>query len=265
MKFRILSDIHLTPQFGYTPPTLPCDAVLLAGDIGVGFDAFKWAAGHFREPGRPIIYVPGNHEFYGFRMESWLAEAHLHAKTHGVLLGDRLSYRLEKDGEAPVRVLAATLWTDFALYGTDKVDEHGSLVQRALADYRYIGYQGRALRWQDTRDIHVATLAWLQKECLAAAAAGEKVVVLAHHAPSLMSAAPQYKNDPVTAGFASNLEAIIAEHVDLFAHGHMHNSSDYRVGRCRVIANPRGYPLNRHDPDTKFENPQFNPSLVVEI
>jgi len=33
---------------------------------------------------------------------------------------------------------------------------------------------------------------------------------------------------------------------DLWFHGHVHDSVDYTVGRCRVVANPRGYPLNRH-------------------
>lgn len=263
MKLRILSDLHL--EFSkYVPPHADADAIILAGDIATGMTAFQWAADMFggREP---IIYVPGNHEFYHTHMEAWYAEAAHRAAEHGILLGDRLSYRLDKPGDAPVRVLAATLWTDFALFGADRVQQCGELTQRALHDYRAIGYQGRVLRWTDTKAIHEQTLAWLKLECIKAAAAGEKVVVAAHHAPSLCSSAPQYERDPVTAGFASDLTDFIAEHVDLFVHGHMHNSSDYRKGRCRVIANPRGYPLYKHNTNTKFENPQFNPVLVVEI
>ena len=263
MKLRIFSDLHL--EFSaYTPLHAEADAVILAGDIATGMTAFPWAADMFGGGG-PVIYVPGNHEFYGSHMERWYAEAALRADEHGVLLGDMLSHRLDKPGEAPVRVLGATLWTDFAVFGAGRVRECGILTQQALHDYRAIGYQGRVLRWEDTKAIHERTLAWLEQECRKAAAAGEKVVVVAHHAPSIRSSAPHYARDLVTAGFASNLEAFIAEHVDLFVHGHMHNSSDYRVGRCRVIANPRGYPLYRHNPNTKFENPQFNPVLVVEL
>ena len=42
-------------------PETEADAVILAGDIGVGVEGVLWAARHHR----PIIYVPGNHELYG--------------------------------------------------------------------------------------------------------------------------------------------------------------------------------------------------------
>ncbi|KVP96977.1 hypothetical protein WJ97_14250 [Burkholderia ubonensis] len=264
MKLRILSDIHVE-CFGCTPPPAEADAILLAGDLGAGMRGIEWAAKQFGHAGVPVVYVPGNHEFYGWKMEAWQSQAADLAAEKGLLLGDMGSFRLEKDGEQPVRILAATLWTDFALFGEDRVEQCGKLTQQALYDYTAIGYQGKVLRWQDTKAIHERTFAWLQAECNKAAAAGEKVVVVSHHAPSLKSSALHYRNDPVTAGFASNLEAFIAKHVDLFVHGHMHNSSDYQVGRCRVLANPRGYPRHKWNPDTSFENPNFNPVLVVEV
>lgn len=56
---------------------------------------------------------------------------------------------------------------------------------------------------------------------------------------------------------------------DLWIHGHVHDSFDYQVSRCRVVANPAGYVLNRRTIKTMdeavLENTQFNPSLVVEI
>ena len=62
MKLHILSDLH-TEFVDFDPPETDADAVILAGDIGVGLEGLGWAARHFRD--RPIIYVPGNHEFYG--------------------------------------------------------------------------------------------------------------------------------------------------------------------------------------------------------
>ena len=264
MKLRILSDIHVE-FFECTPPSAKADAILLAGDIGEGLSGIEWSVEQFGAAGVPVIYVPGNHEFYGWHMEVWRDEAAALAAEKGLLFGDMGSFRLEKEGEAPVRVIAATLWTDFALFGKHQVDYCGMLVQRALYDYRAIGYQGRRLAWQDTRALHEQAIHWMKAECKKANAAGEKVVVVTHHAPSLQSAAPQYVDDLVTAGFASNLEAFASKHVDLWVHGHMHNSSSYTLDRCRVVANPRGYPKHRWNPNTKFENPQFNPVLVVEV
>jgi hypothetical protein len=39
-------------------------------------------------------------------------------------------------------------------------------------------------------------------------------------------------------------------------HSHVHNSSDYLVGKTRVLCNPHGYGT---------ENPDFNGALVVEL
>ena len=43
----------------------------------------------------------------------------------------------------------------------------------------------------------------------------------------------------------------------LWVHGHMHDSFDYRLGRTRVVCNPRGYFPHQLNPD-------FRPLLVVQ-
>jgi predicted phosphodiesterase len=62
MKLHILSDLH-TEFADFEPPETDADIVILAGDIGVGLGGLSWVARHLSD--RPIIYVPGNHEFYG--------------------------------------------------------------------------------------------------------------------------------------------------------------------------------------------------------
>ena len=58
--------------------------------------------------------------------------------------------------------------------------------------------------------------------------------------------------------FASDLSDLMAPNVKLWVHGHMHNSLDYVERNTRVVCNPRGY--------VPFEpNPDFNPSLVVDV
>ena len=57
--------------------------------------------------------------------------------------------------------------------------------------------------------------------------------------------------------------------VQLWLHGHVHDSFDYRVGGCRVVANPAGYVLNRivEASGTRFEleNRNFDPKLVLNV
>jgi hypothetical protein len=67
-----------------------------------------WAECRF--PDRPVIYVPGNHEFY-HRDIALIDELKIQAPDHiHVLNNDQVII----DG---VRFLGCILWTDFALFG----------------------------------------------------------------------------------------------------------------------------------------------------
>ena len=63
LRIRYMSDLHL--EFSdFTPPPLEADIVMLAGDIHTGTESLDWAARSF--PETPVLYLPGNHEYYGF-------------------------------------------------------------------------------------------------------------------------------------------------------------------------------------------------------
>ncbi len=62
MRIRVLSDLRL--EFAdWCPPKVEADIVVLAGDIHVGAKGVEWVRRSF--PSTPVVYVPGNHEFYG--------------------------------------------------------------------------------------------------------------------------------------------------------------------------------------------------------
>lgn len=90
-------------------------------------------------------------------------------------------------------------------------------------------------------------------------------VVITHHGPSVDSVHAQYKGDSLTPAFVSDLSDEFFEGEGspvLWIHGHIHDSADYRRGGCRVVANPRGYPGSG---TSGFENPHFNPGMVIEV
>ncbi|MCK5746820.1 MAG: metallophosphoesterase, partial [Oricola sp.] len=82
-------------------------------------------------------------------------------------------------------------------------------------------------------------------------------VVVTHYAPHPQSVSKQFRGSGLNPAFVSDLSPIIERYApDLWVHGHMHESFDYRVGRTRVVCNPRG---------CGTENPGWNPVLVVEV
>ncbi|MGN8063419.1 hypothetical protein ACTJK4_17350 [Ralstonia sp. 22111] len=115
----------------------------------------------------------------------------------------------------------------------------------------------RKLQPRDTIQMHIAARQWLANELMVPTQ--RKRVVVTHHAPSKQSVSMQYQGDLLTPAYASHLDDVV-ELVDLWIHGHMHDSFDYTVGACRVVCNPRGYaPKGR-----VVENAAFNPGLTIQ-
>jgi hypothetical protein len=101
--------------------------------------------------------------------------------------------------------------------------------------------------------------AWLEAR-LAAPHAGTTVVIT-HHAPSPGSVHPRFAGSPMNACFVSDLERLLdGERVQLWIHGHTHDSFDYDVRGTRVVCNPRGYAK-----DGVNENARFDPCLQIEV
>ena len=66
MKLQIASDIHR--EFGHSPevPDIGADVLVLAGDIGYANDeTIEWLRDDLAGRYEAILYVPGNHEYYG--------------------------------------------------------------------------------------------------------------------------------------------------------------------------------------------------------
>jgi predicted phosphodiesterase len=251
VRIRVHSDLHLEFQ-DWIPPRVPADVVVLAGDIHVGVEGLPWARRHFADS--HIIYVPGNHEYYGGEVEVTLEQLRRVAAAKGIALldGDRLVI----DG---VRFLGATLWTDFALYGSDPeaIVRAQTDARRGMADYRRIHRSGTGrLEPDDTRRIFQRQSAWLAQQ-LAQPFDGPTVVIT-HHLPHARSVHARYAGDRLNPSFASDLSALVRDPVRLWIHGHTHESIDYRIDDTRVVCNPRGY--LPQDP-----NIAFDPELVVSV
>jgi predicted phosphodiesterase len=247
MKLHILSDLH-TEFAGFVPPETDAEAVILAGDIGVGVEGVRWAARHY--PVRPVIYVPGNHEFYGHDIDL-TAELESVAPENITVLSDDV---FVLDG---VRFLGSTLWTDFKLHGEGEAWFARKHAMRSMNDFVRIGQGRHKFRPEDSVVLHDASRAWLVRQ-LEQDFDGPTVVIT-HHLPALKSIAPRYANDPLNPAFASRLEDMIERYQPtLWIHGHTHEPCDYELSRTRVVCNPRGYP-------GEYGHGGFKPDLTVVV
>ena len=135
---------------------------------------------------------------------------------------------------------------------------------KSMNDYRAIKTHYRLLQPIDTRNLHRTSRAWLEEE-LAKPFAG-KTVVVTHMGPHRQSLPAEYQDDILSASYVSDLSLLMGS-AALWIHGHVHASVDFTLAGTRVLANPRGYPMNMPKAleDVRWENETFDPALVVEV
>lgn len=266
MKIQLASDLHLellqdnSRWERLIGPMPGADVLVLAGDIADGAHGFKLFADWPASKRTPIIYVAGNHEFYGHAMEPMRAKMREGAALNGIHFLENESVVI--DG---VRFLGTTLWTDYRLRSNRTQRQLMENAQLRLKDHYRIRTGKHPFTPQNALDLHEAARAWLTAE-LAQPFKG-KTVVVSHHGPHPLSVHPRYIGDHLNAAFVSDLSDLMPG-VDLWLHGHVHDGFDYQVGRCRVVANPAGYILNRgyaQRDDYQFENPTFDKNMLLEV
>jgi 3',5'-cyclic AMP phosphodiesterase CpdA len=135
MKIRVLSDLHLECDQPEVIPHANADLVVLAGDIHNHAEGLRWAAETF-DGAVPVVYVPGNHEYYDG--EFGALEAAMHDAAASVDNVHFLNNATLVDPDGNWRVLGTTLWTDFDLYGADEDSRATSIAaaERVMLDYR---------------------------------------------------------------------------------------------------------------------------------
>jgi len=261
MRIQIASDLHLEffqGRFG-DDITLPfaegSEVLVLAGDIHKRDRAITL----FKSWPVPVIYVHGNHEHY--KEHIWKNTE----KLRSAAAANKIHY-LENDAWVyrGVRFLGCALWTDYELFGNSA--EAMSSAEASLNDHKLISTHYKRFSPTDALAIHKDSRRWLETQ-LNEPFDG-KTVIVTHHAPHSGSIAPEFAKDSLSPSFVSNLTDLMGK-ASLWIHGHVHSSFDYVVDGTRVVANPRGYPLNprtaRSLSEVRYENERFISSLVIEI
>ena len=212
MRMQIVSDLHVEFAGNRIPPLAPdAELIVLAGDLAPAHTrrvreiARRWAGAD------QILYVPGNHEFYGSEIDVARRELARLCLRHGVTLLD--------PGAVTVRGLhfiGATLWTDFLLEGVAGEAWAHLEVGQGLSDFtgaiRHDGGRSGLFTTTESARRHGEHRAFIERELEQAQRSGLTPVVITHHAPSLRCIRPWFKGSRLNPGFASDLDSVIARY-----------------------------------------------------
>ncbi len=246
MKLHIISDIHL--EFGDLE--LPGgETLIVAGDM---CEARSFGANHdgtSRQIAKDIkrfvdeefakyknvFFVPGNHEYYGRSIEEThkLLKLNLPSSVH--ILQDN-GFRFP---DWKRWFYGTTLWTDV---GGDSPQGHHHL-KHSMSDFSVIEEFSTHRMFMLNKD-YKEGLRWFLHLTQKGHDNHSPVIIITHHAPSVLSVHEKYKNDIyMNMGYHNNLDELILSNpqIKLWIHGHMHNPSDYNIGDTRIVCNPRGY------------------------
>ena len=250
MKIQLASDLHLEMRDSELPSRREFvsvedrDVLILAGDIGADLLARRFVQ---RELGiSPVIYVPGNHEYYTVRTR---AEVDADWKAFGAR-SPRFHYLVSEGVEIRgIRFFGAPWYSNF--WGRLE-PEYFRMIERSIADFdRRLGYG----EWTADKhvELHDAQTRLLERQ------AGKVDVVVTHWPPSLEAIHPRYAGSQLNPYFIND-KAWLVEKIGakLWVSGHTHEPYEYRLWATRCIGNPCGYVA-------ESRGPNYRPGCVVEI
>lgn len=243
MRIRIISDIHCDiNKKDNTNYDFGDDFVICCGDIsGDRFSTEEWINKHIKKG----IIIGGNH----------LGYEHVTSDADDTLTNS-IKYLQRRFNNEPVYFLenqileiedvifvGCILFTDFNLYNNPF--ESMMYAVKRLNDFRYVqilkNKKVKLITPSEQIIMHKKSLKLIEATCKNNP--NKKIIIVSHHAPSLKSVSGIYKNDILSAAYASNLEDIIQKYdnLKLWCHGHMHENCDYILYGTRIICNPKGY------------------------
>lgn len=245
MKINLYTDLHLEFDPKEIKIRSDVDVIVLAGDI-CNLTNLEPLKNLLYSIGKPIIYIAGNHEYYnttGITMNildtkvkqfltNYLPSVHYLCNESVVING--------------VTFYGGTMWTDLNKSNPNVMD----VVNRAMNDYEYIFTEGGKLTPTDTINMHNEFMAGLKSTI--ASKTTDKLVVVSHHAP-IYKPNPRFGFDNVSyAYFSTEAEGIMLDNkIELWLHGHTHQSYETMVGDTKVVANAHGYPSYARLPEVK--------------
>jgi Icc-related predicted phosphoesterase len=260
LRLWIQADLHIELTRGWDLPAAgnqpDYDVLVIAGDLIPRMErGVAWILERVTD--HPVVYIAGNHEFYGCDIDRTVEKARALAFGTNVHILQNDTVQI-----GGVTFIGATFWTDFNLFG----DPGRAMIAAAefMNDYKKIrvGRYVYRLRPSHTLQRHQQSRRFIADE-LRKPKTGSRVVVT-HMAPHPSAISPAFDEEITSAAYASDCSDLMAMGVDAWIHGHTHATYDRMVAGTRLVTNQKGYgPWPPGEPT--WDNPDFNPLFVIDI
>lgn len=257
-KIGIISDLHLEGS-NMSLHNPGWDYLCIAGDLSVEHELISHFFSYVAPIDIPIIYILGNHEYEGRRLDSNVSKLKEMLKPfENVHLLDNESIVI--DG---IKFIGSTLWSNFELNGINEKKKSMDFAKYNVVDFSSIFMKNEQDKYvvltpEKMVKMNEESCQFIEYELRKVPFDGPKIV-LTHFAPHPKSIAPRYMVHD-NSYWVSNLENLMG-FSDYWFHGHTHSSFSYEVEGTKIICNPRGF-SRIYD---IAQNANFDSQMFVEI
>lgn len=271
LSIRIASDMHLDKLMAHRMTVqqmadyfLPEDekdkdsVMVLAGDISSSPTQLLAFLGIASERFKKVVFVPGNHEYYGHVMGVWdhemtkIIREHLGHKVYAAIQYPRL-FQIDD-----VSFIAGTLWADAGFTDRDK-EQVGTWTDFTWIQLDYDKHWTPDLMRTHHLDLKQRMSKQLKFNDYAEGMQPRAKVVVSHHLPSRELVSERFLmpngNDGSNGMFVGACDDLLQNEYtrpDVWIFGHTHDSKDQEVHGVRCVCNPMGYQQEWGTPENTY-------------
>ena len=239
MVFQYLSDLHFeqTANRAYLKknPIRPvADTLLIGGDLMPlnSLGQFSEFIDFLSSNWKTVIWVPGNHEFYGSDLAQFIAPR-IDKIRDNIILCHRST--IELNG---INISGCTLWSEIG-------KNHETAITSSLQDFNAIKWKGKKLSVENYNLMHKKDIDFLSNSSVT-----NSSVIISHHVPTLKNYPSKYDGSNLNQAFVSENNLLIEKsNAAYWIYGHHHvNTRSFMLNKTMVLTNQLGYvQLNEHN------------------
>lgn len=199
----LASDLHHEIWGISGPVKVPdgAEIVVIAGDLKDMPRALETCGQTADSTGLPVIFVPGNHEYYRHEYQAMtdLANIYEHENVY-VLINKAVVIK-------GIRFLGTPLWTNFLAFGEETQSIFMRIAEQNINDFIAIRHNQKPITAEIMLGWHLEARAFLEDE-LQKPFAG-KTVVVTHFTPSYALCHERFKNSEISPYFNAQCDELI--------------------------------------------------------